>query len=128
MPVARSPGVDRSCLDVGRAIAGRSAAPTKIPRDGCGRERVGAIRPRVVLPDKGDEICRVDVDGTLWLVRFAEADDELASVVASQETDSPPAEANVHWDRRLKEFDEVPAELPFKVRNAVYRWMRRTLH
>ena len=55
---------------------------------------------------------------------FVQADDELASVAGFREAEAPPSEPNVHWDRKLSSFDEVPENLPPKVRDAIYRWMR----
>ena len=78
----------------------------------------------MLMPDKGEEICRVDIAGTIWLVQFDQADDELASVTTFCEEEAPPSESNVHWDRKPGSFDEVPEDLPPKVKNAIYRWMR----
>lgn len=72
----------------------------------------------------GDEICRIDVGPTTWVVRCEEVDDELASLLAFREAEVPPSEPNVHWGLARRNFDEVPDNLPTKVRTAIYQRMR----
>jgi hypothetical protein len=63
-------------------------------------------------------------DGTTWLVRVVEVSDGVLALQASPAAEAPPTEPNVYWDTAARNFDEVPDELPTKVRTVVYQWMR----
>ncbi len=77
------------------------------------------------LPDPDEEILTVSLGDVTWCVRFAEADDGLASLRVFPETESRPNEPNVHWDLAERNFDELPEDLPIRVRTAIYQWMRK---
>lgn len=76
-------------------------------------------------PDPDEEIVTAPLGDVTWCVRFAEANDGLASLRVFPETETRPSEPNVHWDLEARNFDDVPEDLPIKVRTAIYQWMRK---
>ena len=66
----------------------------------------------------------VQLEGTTWLVQFAEASDGVVGLKVFPEAEGAPSEPNVYWNSAARNFDEVPEGLPTRVRTAIYQRMR----
>jgi hypothetical protein len=73
----------------------------------------------------GEQILEVPVDGAVWFVCFVEADHELVSLKVFPEAQSGLSHPNVHWDVAAGSFDELPEDVPMKVRSAIHQWMSK---
>lgn len=75
-------------------------------------------------PVSSEEKLTVQVDGTTWLVHLGETSEGVVAAKAFPEAEGAPSEPNVYWDLAARNFDEIPDDLPTRVRTAIYQWMR----
>lgn len=83
------------------------------------------IRRFMQSTNPDEPILKIPVDGAVWLVCFVEADHELVSVQVFPEAQSGLSQPNVHWDIAARNFDELPEDVPTKVRSAIRQWMSK---
>ena len=66
----------------------------------------------------------VQLQDTTWLVDFDDASDGVVGLRAFPEGEGAPSEPNVYWDIAARNFEEIPDNLPTRVRTAIYQSMR----
>ncbi|RLB63717.1 MAG: hypothetical protein DRI90_06205 [Deltaproteobacteria bacterium] len=76
------------------------------------------------LPVSSKDNFTVQLQGTTWLVDLEEASDGVVGLRAFPEADGAPSEPNIYWDIAARNFEEIPEDLPTKVRTAIYQSMR----
>lgn len=71
-----------------------------------------------------EELFTVPLGEAKWSVRFVDVDGSLVSLRVLVNSGAEPVDPNVYWDKSTSNFDELPDDLPVKVRTAIYRWMK----